>query len=132
MTKTALKTEYKRKKPPRTVDFAGHKPQADTARRSAAPLPLKAPPVSYREVFGIFKPQLRTTGEDMLIIRAFMHRQGLPEVPEHFSIPQFASAMQWKMRPRYAWQHFVWFEVAAARAFISAWASALLPQMLEA
>ena len=131
MAQTAIKldTEYKRKKQ-KALDFSRHKNRSAVLRTvSSNP---KREPTRFEDIFDGKHPWKRTTGEEMLIIRAFMYRKGLPEVPEHFTVPQFASAMQWHMIPRHAWKHFVGSEVVAARRFISEWARALLPQLSTA
>ena len=130
MAQAAIKpnTEYKRRKK-RAIDFSSHRNKSSTFR-AVANNP-KPDPVRYEDVFSEKHPWKRTTGEEILIIRSFMHMQGLPEIPEHFTIPQFASAMQWYLRPRYAWQHFYGREITEARRFISEWARVLLPRLSE-
>jgi len=131
MAETALKIapEFKRKRL-KALDFSNHRPNAATLRTVVSK--PKPDPVRYEDVFGAFKPYRRTTGEDMMIIRVFMHKRGLPEIPEHFRITEFASAMQWKLLPRHAWQHFYLADIVEARRFLAEWARALLPQLSTA
>lgn len=118
------------------VDFTGYKPQADTHRRGGQigsdSLPISRPASpTYEEIFGTFKPQLRSTGENMQILRAFMHVEGLPPIPERCSIAVFATLLSRFVAPRRSWQVFAKHQERAARAFLGEWASAVLPRLME-
>lgn len=116
----------------KTVEFARKGDARPHAPRKSTVTPMKPPHLAFEEIFGIFKPEMRSVGENIMIIRAWMSKNGYPAIPEHFTIPQFASALQWSMRPRHSWSHFYSSQVTDARKFLRTVADALLPQMMQA
>ena len=89
-------------------------------------LAFKPPRVEYAELFA-FKPQ--SIGERIAIVRAWMAKEGLPEIPEEVSIATFATICARFLLPRHAWPLFE--RRREAEAFITEWASKLLPIILD-
>ena len=84
---------------------------------------------SYFEVFGKDKPKARSLGENILIIRAWMHLEGHPPLPERSSVQTFATVSARFFLPRYKWPLFSQSQKAQAAAFIAEWADKLYDQV---
>jgi hypothetical protein len=115
------------------IDFTDYKPNAVRVsakrRKSVAPVPIlqvASARIDYSELFGTLRWIERTTGEDVLIIREWMARKGLPEIPEDWPPASFASAIQWKTKPRHAWVHFYASDTAHARQYLKVCADHIL------
>lgn len=102
---------------------------------SASALNFKRPSGTprYEEIFDTFKPELRTVGEDILVIRAWLHKSGIPPMPEEINISTFATVAARFLLPRRDWQMFT--ETAAgqcaARKFLREWSIKLLPVIVK-
>lgn len=112
----------------RAVDKSGRKAVAHVVTAFRQPSP------SYRDVFGQDKPDARTTGEDLMILRAYMHLKGFPEIPEQRSVSTFATLLSRFILPRRDWRVFSSgiADTEAARAFCRQQATQLLPEVVKA
>lgn len=125
----------------RVVDFSGYK------ARTVQSAPPKRAKISLEDI-GIFAPHLRTVGEDMLIVRAARDKFKFDEIPEEFTIIEFANTMQLRRRygcpenhlphkgvPRYAQrQHFdarIHGDEMKARKHIREWANRYLTDLFS-
>lgn len=90
-----------------------------TGRTAIAQFRQPAGTPSYFEVFGKDKPTARTLGENILIIRAWMHLEGHPPIPVSETVSTFATVSARFMLPRYKWPLFSDAEKAKAEAFIA-------------
>lgn len=123
ITGTPPTPAHRKSRTHQVVDFSGYKARIATAA------PPRKRKVSFEDLFG-FKPQ--TIGEHMQIIRAWMDKHNLAPVPEHYTVQEFASAIQWQAKQRHEWTHFMHWEKSQARDFIRAFSAAILPAMLQA
>ncbi len=105
-----------------------NKPRAATVSYFKRP---KGTP-NYAEVFGVFKPYMRSTGEDIMILRTYMHLEGLPEVPENRGILAFATVLSRFVLPRCKWPFFADTPIgrAEARTFLKQQADLRLPRAI--
>lgn len=129
MTATARKRQpqdwQRQKTEAEALSFVGYKPNA-VVFQHAKPKP---PRVEYEEVFGVRR---QTTGEHMSILHAWIRLKGYPAINQNFGICSFASVFERYVKPRHAWRHFFPGQTPDARKFLAQWASALLPQVMEA
>lgn len=104
------------------------KPNADTVRRFKRPTGTP----DYVEVFGSFKPHMRSTGEDIMILRAYMHLEGLPEIPENRGLLTFATVFSRFVLARCVWPFFPDSASgrASARKFLKTQADLQLPRVI--
>jgi hypothetical protein len=91
---------------------------------------LKSEPRVSNEFLGVF--QSRSTIEDILVCRSWMHLRGLKPIDELFTITEFTSCLERLVRPRHAWTHFAENEEPRARRFLADMAKKLLPELLQA
>jgi hypothetical protein len=125
-------------------DFSNHKSNAAILQFHRR----REKSLSYEEVFGAFKSHIRSTGEDMVIIRAARDRYGFEEIPEEFTFTGFANIMQLRRRRECAENHLPHpalplfckrqhfdgrrqVDQVAARRLIRAYADRYLPDLLE-
>lgn len=107
----------------KVIDFTGHRPAARAYGQR-----VKSETPNFEAIFG-FKPS--TTGEHITILRAHMHLEGMPPIPEDMKIVDFANIFARFVLPRRAWPFFSPVEEHDARDFIREWSSALLPQIAD-
>lgn len=86
---------------------------------------------SFFEVFGKDKPEQRSVGENILILRAYMHLNGLPPIDERETIPVFATIFARHVLPRRSWPLFGSSQKTHAEAFIAEWACKTLGATLD-
>jgi hypothetical protein len=89
---------------------------------------FKEPTVSYQDIFGAY-PTKTTVGAYISIIRAYLHREGVPEIPERISVTSFATVAARFLLPRHAWPLFngkVVGDKDRAVKFLRKWAQDLL------
>ncbi len=84
---------------------------------------------SFFEVFGKDKPSARSLGENVLVLRAWMHLNGHPPIPEAEPMTTFATLIGRLVLPRRAWPLFRRGETRSASAFIAEWADKLYPEV---
>lgn len=87
---------------------------------------------SYYEVFGKDKPEKRSVGENVMILRAHMHLRGLPPIDEREPMTTFATVFARFVLPRRCWPLFSAKQVVEATAFIAEWASRLYGEVAKA
>lgn len=84
---------------------------------------------TFLEVFGKGRPELRSMGENMLIIRAWMHLKGHAPIREKVSPPSFANIAARFLLPRHSWPHFD--NVRGASAFLAEWGGKLVDEVAK-
>lgn len=133
MSSTRRKT-----KAPITLYQAGASPDIEQRARhahagKAQVLRFKPTSPSYEEIFGKPRPGQSTTGNDIAILRAYMHVKGMPEIDESEPISTFATLFSRQVLPRHKWRVFPkgLRGTAEARDCLKQWAAALLPEVLS-
>lgn len=84
---------------------------------------------SYFDVFGKSKPDNRSLGENILILRAWMHLNGHPPISEYELVAAFATLFGRLVLPRRSWPLFSESKKSLAEAFIAEWAEKLYDEV---
>jgi len=97
----------------------------ESGRQAVAQFKRPAGTPSYFEVFGKDKPERRSVGENILVLRAFMHLEGRPPIDERCAVYTFATLFGRCVLPRRDWPLFSKEQKTEAEAFVATWAAKL-------